>query len=70
MTQTPPSMFPDKHYYKAPAEIPAGFFEIIQPMIAWMMRQLVAAYDSGYSAGRLDAAHIAASKHSSRTKIS
>lgn len=66
---TPVSMLPDKHYYKAPAELPAGFYEIIQPLAVWMMRQLVAAYDDGYSAGRLDAAHIEAAKRE-RRKVS
>jgi hypothetical protein len=55
---TPVNFFPDKHYFKRPAELPAGFLEIIQPLAEWMMRQLVAAYDDGYSAGRMDAARL------------
>ena len=55
---TPVSFYPDKHYFSRPSELPAGFLEIIQPLADWMMRQLVAAYDDGYSAGRMDAAHL------------
>ena len=51
---TPVSFFHDKVNFKRPAQLPAGFFEVVQPMAEWIMRQLVAAYDSGYSDGRLD----------------
>lgn len=40
--------------YKKPTELPAGYLEMIQPLAEWFMRQLVAAYDDGYSAGRAD----------------
>lgn len=55
---TPVKLYPDKHYFSRPSELPAGFLEIIQPLADWMMRQLVAAYDDGYSAGRMDAARL------------
>lgn len=58
MTPTPVSMIRDKFYYSAPDELPAGFLEIIQPLAAWMMRELVTAYDNGYSTGRMDAARL------------
>lgn len=56
--RTPTSMIPDKHYFNPPEELPGGFLEIIQPLADWVMRQLVAAYDDGYSAGRMDAARL------------
>jgi hypothetical protein len=40
--------------YKTPTELPAGYLEMLQPLTEWLMRQLVAAYDDGYSAGRAD----------------
>lgn len=40
--------------YKAPTELPAGYLEMLQPLAEWLMRQLVAAYDDGYTAGRAD----------------
>lgn len=40
--------------YSQPKELPAGYLEMMQPLAEWFMRQLVAAYDSGYSAGRAD----------------
>ena len=39
---------------KKPTELPAGYLEMMQPLAEWFMRQLVAAYDDGYSAGRAD----------------
>lgn len=51
---TPVSFFHDKVNFKRPSQLPAGFLEVVQPMAEWMMQQLVAAYDSGYSDGRLD----------------
>lgn len=59
---TPVSMFHDKHYFKRPTELPAGFFEVVQPLAAWMMCQLVHAYDDGYCAGRMDAEHLAVAR--------
>lgn len=40
--------------YKTPAELPAGYLEMLQPLTEWLMRQLVSAYDDGYTAGRAD----------------
>lgn len=40
--------------YQKPNELPAGFLEVLQPLSEWLMRQQVAAYDAGYSAGRAD----------------
>lgn len=40
--------------YSKPSELPAGYLEMMQPLAEWFMRQLVAAYDDGYSAGRAD----------------
>lgn len=50
----PVELYHDKVNFKRPSQLPAGFLEVVQPMADWMMRQLVAAYDSGYSDGRLD----------------
>ena len=40
--------------YSQPKELPAGYLEMMQPLAEWFMRQLVTAYDDGYSAGRAD----------------
>jgi hypothetical protein len=40
--------------YSQPKELPAGYLEMLQPLSVWLMRQLVTAYDDGYSAGRAD----------------
>lgn len=40
--------------YHQPTDLPAGYIEVLQPLTEWLMRQLVAAYDAGYSAGRAD----------------
>lgn len=40
--------------YKQPTELPAGYLEMLQPLAEWLRRQLVAAYDDGYTAGRAD----------------
>ena len=40
--------------YNQPRELPAGYLEMLQPLSEWLMRQLVAAYDAGYTAGRAD----------------
>lgn len=40
--------------YEKPTELPAGYLEVLQPLTEWLLRQQVAAYDSGYSAGRAD----------------
>lgn len=40
--------------YSQPNELPAGYLEVLQPLTEWLMKQLIAAYDSGYSAGRAD----------------
>lgn len=47
---------PRKPFYNPPAQMPGGFWETLQPLADWLMRQLVAAYDSGYTDGRADAA--------------
>lgn len=40
--------------YSQPKELPAGYLEMLQPLTEWLMRQLVSAYDDGYTAGRAD----------------
>ena len=55
---TPVNFFPYKHYFKRPAQLPAGFLEVVQPLADWLMKQLVSAYDEGYSDGRMDAARL------------
>lgn len=40
--------------YKQPTDLPAGYLEMLQPLAEWLRRQLVAAYDDGYTAGRAD----------------
>lgn len=65
---TPVNMYPDKYYYHAPVELPGGFCEVVQPLAEWVMRQLVAAYDDGYSTGRMDAARIEVMRHTSQSK--
>lgn len=47
-------------FYAKPTELPAGFFEVCQPLAAWVLKSLVDAYDNGYSAGRTDSALLAA----------
>jgi hypothetical protein len=47
---------PRKPFYNSPAQMPGGFWETLQPLADWLMRQLVAAYDSGYTDGRAGAA--------------
>lgn len=47
---------PRKPFYNTPDQMPGGFWETLQPLADWLMRQLVAAYDSGYTDGRADAA--------------
>jgi hypothetical protein len=48
------------NFYNKPTELPAGFFEVCQPLAAWVLKSLVDAYDNGYSAGRTDSAILAA----------
>lgn len=55
---TPVTFFPDKHYFERPTQLPAGFLEVVQPLADWTMKQLISAYDDGYSAGRMDAARL------------
>lgn len=59
----PVELYHDKVNFKRPAQLPAGFFEVMQPIAEWMMRQLVAAYDSGYSDGRLDQERVQTMRH-------
>lgn len=47
-------------FYCKPTELPAGFYEVCQPLAAWVLKSLVDAYDNGYSAGRTDSALLAA----------
>lgn len=42
--------------YRPPAELPGGWWEALGPLAAWVQQMLRAAYESGYMAGRLDAA--------------
>lgn len=51
--------------YNQPKELPAGYLEMLQPLTVWLMRQLVAAYDDGYTAGRADERLL----HMRRTKL-
>lgn len=54
------SLYPgEKPYYKQPEALPAGFLEVVQPIAAWFFKQLVQAYDEGYTAGRSDASYLA-----------
>ena len=67
------SLYPgEKPYYKQPEALPAGFLEVVQPIAAWFFKQLVQAYDEGYTAGRSDAGYLELqrAKRSSRTKVS
>lgn len=47
---------PRKPLYTAPDQMPGGFWDILQPLADWVMRQLVDAYDRGYTDGRADSA--------------
>lgn len=47
---------PRNPFYTAPDQMPGGFWDILQPLASWVMRQLVAAYDRGYTDGRADSA--------------
>lgn len=47
---------PHKPFYSAPAQLPGGFWEALQPLAGWLLRQLRAEYDRGYTDGRADAA--------------
>ena len=49
-----------ENFYNKPTELPAGFYEVCQPLAAWVLKSLVDAYDNGYSAGRTDSAILAA----------
>lgn len=51
--------------YNQPKELPAGYLEMLQPLTVWLMRQLVTAYDDGYTAGRADERLL----HMRRTKL-
>ena len=51
--------YPDKHFYQQPEALPAGFLEVVQPIAEWFFKQLVKAYDDGYTAGRTDATWLA-----------
>ena len=47
---------PRNPFYATPSQMPGGFWDILQPLADWVMRQLVAAYDRGYTDGRADSA--------------
>lgn len=47
---------PRKSFYSAPDQLPGGFLDLLQPIAAWLLLQLRAAYDRGYTDGRADAA--------------
>lgn len=47
---------PRNPFYATPDQMPGGFWDILQPLASWVMRQLVAAYDRGYTDGRADSA--------------
>lgn len=47
---------PRSPFYSSPDQMPGGFWETLQPLAAWLLRQLRAAYDRGYTDGRADAA--------------
>lgn len=47
---------PHNPFYATPSHMPGGFWDILQPLSDWVMRQLVAAYDRGYTDGRADSA--------------
>lgn len=64
---TPVYFFSDKHYYKRPAQLPAGFLEVVQPLAEWMMKQLVNAYDEGYSDGRMDAVRLETTRRTGKS---
>lgn len=46
-----------RQYYNPPQELPAGLFEALQPLAAWVKAQLTNAYMAGYRDGRRDCAH-------------
>ena len=54
--------------YSQPKELPAGYLEMLQPLTVWLMRQLVTAYDDGYSAGRADERLLAMRRANLSTK--
>ena len=41
-------------YYCEPKELPAGFFEAVQPLARWARAAMREVYRMGYSAGRAD----------------
>lgn len=40
--------------YREPDELPAGFFEAVQPLARWSLAALREVYRLGYSAGKAD----------------
>lgn len=49
---------PRNPFYRTPDQMPGGFWDILQPLADWVMRQLVDAYDRGYTDGRADSARV------------
>lgn len=41
-------------YYHEPDELPAGFFEAVQPLARWALSAMREVYRLGYSAGKAD----------------
>lgn len=41
-------------YYREPDELPAGFFEAVQPLARWALSAMREVYRLGYSAGKAD----------------
>lgn len=41
-------------FYREPDELPAGFFDAVQPLARWALAAMREAYRLGYSAGRAD----------------
>lgn len=41
-------------YYREPDELPAGFFEAVQPLACWALSAMREVYRLGYSAGKAD----------------
>lgn len=44
-----------KPFYAPPTQLPGGFWETQQPLADWLLCQLRAAYDAGYTDGRVAA---------------
>lgn len=49
---------PERHAYKPPETLPAGYWDALTPLSDWIREQVRAAYLSGYADGRFDCAAI------------